>query len=387
MPAFLFFSLFGVPSQRLLQLPGLLFLLLICGGVAESVEDEGLPPQPQAPILTNRPIIAIFAHPFPNFTQAPLSLECTGEEQKAQSCEYIAASYPKWIEAAGGRAIPVPYNASKAVIDEVFNSVNGLLLPGGGAKLSPAVTYFLEKAVAANKAKDYFPVWGTCLGFEWLIQAFAQDENALQNGFDSENISLALNLTAAGEESHLFSGLPGPVREALQTEPITMNNHGQGVEPTQLRGNEKLDAFFEILATNKDRKGREFVSVIEARGGMPVYGVQFHPEKSEFEFGEFPDGRPFEGISHTENAVLAAQSFANFFVGEARKSSHAFPDPASEQRALFYNYKMTPCTQSPCAFVQFYFFKNFTAFGTGQEALIGAKIDLTPFPSSSSVYV
>jgi hypothetical protein len=45
-----------------------------------------------------------------------------------------------------------------------FNAINGLLLPGGGANLSPghpffdAAHYLVELALDANDKGDYFPV-------------------------------------------------------------------------------------------------------------------------------------------------------------------------------------------------------------------------------------
>lgn len=64
----------------------------------------------------------------------------------------------KWIESAGGRAVPIPYNASAPVLDALFDRINGLLLPGGGNPLPDAAVHMIRRAVAANDAGDYFPV-------------------------------------------------------------------------------------------------------------------------------------------------------------------------------------------------------------------------------------
>ena len=71
------------------------------------------------------PIIAIFSHPSRNEDPA-----CGG------ACDYTAASYPKWVESAGGRAVPVPYDASDEHVEALFRQTNGLLFPGGGAPWS-----------------------------------------------------------------------------------------------------------------------------------------------------------------------------------------------------------------------------------------------------------
>ena len=40
---------------------------------------------------------------------------------------YTPASYVKWLEMAGARVTLVPYEASDATVDEVFNKTNGAL--------------------------------------------------------------------------------------------------------------------------------------------------------------------------------------------------------------------------------------------------------------------
>lgn len=63
---------------------------------------------------------------------------------------YIAASYVKYIESAGGRVVPIDYRWSFDKLRDIFNKVNGILLPGGGAPLTNTsrcvvcVHFFLE---------------------------------------------------------------------------------------------------------------------------------------------------------------------------------------------------------------------------------------------------
>jgi len=61
---------------------------------------------------------------------------------------------------------------------------------------------------------------------------------------------------------------------------------------------------------------------------VPIYGVQWHPERPQFEWSD-------EGFNHNPAAVAAMQYMANFFVSEARKaSSHAFPDDSPVWESL-----------------------------------------------------
>jgi gamma-glutamyl hydrolase len=87
--------------------------------------------------------------------------------------EHLEASYVKWVESAGGRVVPISSTMwTEAQYDEVFSQINGLLLPGGGAEPSEGMKYLFAKAVKANKEGDYFPVWGTCLGFQLITMMY-----------------------------------------------------------------------------------------------------------------------------------------------------------------------------------------------------------------------
>lgn len=76
----------------------------------------------------------------------------------------------KFVESHGGRAVPISYYASNDTIDALFQSINGVLMPGGGALVADGAHRMYENAVNANLAGDSFPIWGTCNGFEWLVQ-------------------------------------------------------------------------------------------------------------------------------------------------------------------------------------------------------------------------
>ena len=53
---------------------------------------------------------------------------------------YIPASYVKWLQSAGAQVVPVPYNADRATLQKLFNSLNGILFTGGGLDLGISKT-------------------------------------------------------------------------------------------------------------------------------------------------------------------------------------------------------------------------------------------------------
>lgn len=65
----------------------------------------------------------------------------------------------------------------------------------------------------------------------------------------------------------------------------------------------------------------------------PFYGTQFHPEKNLFEWTRK------EPINHSFLAIKAAQSFANFFVNEARKNDLRFETFNETEKHLMFRYQ------------------------------------------------
>ena len=82
---------------------------------------------------------------------------------------YIAASYVKWVESAGARAIPLFYDSwSVEQMEGMLKNINGVIFPGGsmdfvGKYLDQLQTIF-RFVKQSNDNGIYFPLWGTCLG-------------------------------------------------------------------------------------------------------------------------------------------------------------------------------------------------------------------------------
>ena len=86
----------------------------------------------------------------------------------------IPASYVHWIGQAGGRVLPILLNQPNQYYEDIFAKTNGILFPGGNQGIRPSDIYTEEgellwnMAKTANDSGDYYPIWGTCLGFEEL---------------------------------------------------------------------------------------------------------------------------------------------------------------------------------------------------------------------------
>jgi gamma-glutamyl hydrolase len=288
-----------------------------------------------------RPIVGILAYPT-----------SSGETQYGKY--YIAASYVKFIESAGGRVVPILYDSPESELLTLFNQINGILFPGGATDIglnSPlykTAQYLLNLAIQANKKGDYFPIEAHCLGFELLSTVVAQNSSILER-FDSENLSLPLNFSVDYKESKLFGETDPAILTILSQQPVTMNNHAYGVTPLTYKTNTALSTFFRMISWDYDRNQKAFVSTSESLE-YPFYLLQWHPEKIAFEW------TPTEGINHSADSVEANEYMAEHFLSEVRKNYHKFSTPKAEYQALIYNYAPIYSASFDSSFTQIYFF-------------------------------
>ncbi|KAF0720095.1 Aste57867_563 [Aphanomyces stellatus] len=244
------------------------------------------------------------------------------QSSKKPAGEYIAASYVKWLETAGARVVPIPYHMDEDALRERLEQLNGLVFPGGSAGLTATGRAMYALAKEFNDDGIYFPLWGTCLGYEWMLK-IESDENAILDSMDAWNISSVLAFQGdAVTESRLF-GSGGDSYAALADHAYTMNNHRHGIFLDHWESTDALTAAFNVLATSDDREGATYVAAIEGTA-YPFYGVQFHPEKNEFERGVRPNGQPYEAIDHSDEAISIARDLAAFFVAEASKNNRTW---------------------------------------------------------------
>lgn len=288
--------------------------------------------------LNYRPVIGVLAQ------------ENLPGDQFARGSSYIAASYVKYLEGAGARVVPIRINRTEEEYAKIFYTINGLLLPGGDVDLqtsqfSRVAKIFYDLALKANDAGDYFPIWGTCQGFQQL-SVLTANKNLLTLT-DTKAVALPLTLTPAAQSSRLFRSFPKDLLQSLAEENITSNFHSWSLSIQNYSRNAKLKRFYKILSTNNDGK-KEFISTMEAYR-YPFYAVQWHPEKSPFEWIDKP------GMVHSGSAIRASFYTASFFVSEAMKNHHHFSSPVEEERALIYNF--SPVYRGIHAvFVQNYYF-------------------------------
>ena len=321
-----------------------LFFILSCLMVLSSNKLIHLRKIPSSS-LNERPIIGVFAQPSDYPKLYP-----------TDQYSYIASSYVKFIESAGARVVPIPYDLPHDQLKKLFDSLNGLVFPGGSALLwdddithakmsnmTLAGQYLIALAIEANENGDYFPIWGTCLGFELMMIAISNNKDILGR-FNSSNHVLKVEYVS--NETRIFSNLDEKLKEYSENVDTLYFNHHYGITPQDFISNQALNSVFFISTLSHTDNGTNFVGSIEGNS-YPFYGVQFHPEKSPFEW------RKDINASHTLEAVQISQELANFFVEESRKNNHTFSSEKEADRFTIYNHNPVKVGDS---FMGCYFF-------------------------------
>jgi len=240
---------------------------------------------------------------------------------------HIMKPYVDWFEERGVRVIPIPYDTTDC--EAYFKMVNGLFIPGGETTYIIKQTAFLEtvkKFFELSLSKDeYFPIWGTCFGFEllmFLIGDFTKLKHYPARGF------YPLEITRSGYTSRLFESFSSHYLHYLENNKSCNNNHEYGISPSDFLDNSHLRRFYDILATSKADNGKEYVAAIEAKY-YPVYGVQWHPERQR-----------------------TTAPFVDFFISELKKNKHPCV-PYPYLRNCMKSYKCTQYSEHkriPCYF-------------------------------------
>ncbi|KAH9552642.1 hypothetical protein CY35_09G077100 [Sphagnum magellanicum] len=291
-------------------------------------EEEGRGGGGESVVGTNsRPLIGILSQPSCG--------ECETEADWTSNRSCIAASYVKFVESAGARAVPLLYNEPEESLIKKFAAINGILFPGGATSLDDNPFYqtaekLFKMVIESNDNGDYFPLYGACLGFQLLTVIVSQNHSILGQ-FEAAHRPAPLLLVGDWVKNHsIFQWVPRGVVDKISKQPLAMENHHEGVSPQTWFSNGLLTDFFHVLTTTQDNNGKMYISTVESQR-YPILGVQWHPEPP-FEWGDVM-------IPHSVDAVQLTQAVANYFISEARKSQHKPISIDEERELMMYNYK------------------------------------------------
>ncbi|KAF7140620.1 hypothetical protein RHSIM_Rhsim06G0210400 [Rhododendron simsii] len=257
--------------------------ILLPGEAGDSVESTRLPSCPAAdPKLNFRPVIGILSHPGDG---------ASGRLNNASNASYIAASYVKFVEAAGARVIPLIYNEPPDVLYKKLNLVNGVLFTGGWAKSGPyfkVVDGIFKKILEKNDGGDHFPLLAICLGFELLTMIISKDNNILESFKASDQASTLEFAKEMNIEGTVFQRFPPDLLRKLSTDCLVMQNHqlhlpnsGELSPPT---GNHKthINPRLELTQSTSDHENPQ-TPIPSARNHLLVFKSMPKGSKESFQ--------------------------------------------------------------------------------------------------------
>jgi gamma-glutamyl hydrolase len=262
---------------------------------------------------------------------------------------YLPNSYVKWLEMSGAKVAPIQFNISNDMLLSTLSQLNGVVFPGGsvdrisGDYYKKYIETYKHIYNYAKKQTDngiYYPLWSTCLGFEFMIlmEKHTNEEihdyytqNIIIHKTNATRYNVPLNLSTLHNKYNLllnnfFSEFSYNDIIKYSSECLLYMNHEYGYPIT----GDFLDEynFFDILLTNKDKDGVEYISAIKHKK-YPFYGVQFHPEKPVFEWLD-------ETINHKETAIEFSYKLSTMFHKECLKNKNTLAD----ESLLIYYYTL-----------------------------------------------
>jgi gamma-glutamyl hydrolase len=262
---------------------------------------------------------------------------------------YLSDSYVKWIEMSGAKVVPILYSWTKKKILNTVSQLNGVVFPGGSVdrvKGKAFMNYIdsfrtiFNYAMMENDQGNYFPLWATCLGFEFLLLMVLNNNKAIHDNYVNETLiqkvkarhqAVPLTLLPGSPSNSIFKGFNKSDLNLFNTECIYMN-HGYGFiyNKSLLKW---ITPYIDILSVNSDSDGVDYLSTIKFKD-YPFYGTQWHPEKVMFEWLD-------KAIPHTKNSIYVSKVMSDMFVDECRRGNNTLEN----HKLLIYYYSLYSRTE------------------------------------------
>jgi gamma-glutamyl hydrolase len=214
----------------------------------------------------------------------------------------IIENYIRWIKDAGATPIIIPYSITKTDLIKQMDKLQGVIWTGGAIETeryseNQRITYLTTLQRCFLIAKDcndhgrYFPIWGSCLGFETLV--LMGEDVPLSKFFTRVQIHERTGrdtITFLSSPSRIKQFFPLKLRNAMARIPCATHHHKLGFDITPL-------PHMRFVSVDSG-----FINIIEYVD-YPFYGVQFHPE------------RPFSPFSEE-----ISRQFGQFLIKECQKN-------------------------------------------------------------------
>ena len=209
-----------------------------------------------------------------------------------QAPSYLDKAYVSWVQMSGATAIIIPYNSP--LLNVYLSTVHGVVWVGGGIEdikthskeqyetFIKTLRNIFEHAVRENDRGNYFPLWGTCLGFELLAMMNEHIDHDYFKRIQHAD-KFRLGPLTFNTPSRLRSGIPKMLQKKIRQSAVVQHIHDYGFDLTSAH-TKKLKKHLNIVSVDKADNGIEFINMFEYKK-YPFYGCQWHPEKPLTDLG------------------------------------------------------------------------------------------------------
>ena len=286
--------------------------------------------------IPDRPIVGILSLPLSYNFRQDHHLNYTGDIPAV-----IPSSYVKWLQSAGAQVVVIPHFWESERISDLVSKLSAVLFTGGDygdTAWNSTTAMIYNEVLRRNNTADPLALWATCLGYERVLQVASRDERNTVVTATLIDASIPVHWTTPTKSSSFLDYMGESTLSKFAHHPIAYNYHTYGVTPASWSAHsDLLDPLFNVIGMHHNDDGLEFIAMIEGKNGLPIWGVQFHPEKALFEWS------PYLHYPHSETAVIANRKIADFFVSKVRQfskyGSAKFNDFSDESKFAIYNYQ------------------------------------------------
>ena len=237
---------------------------------------------------------------------------------------------------SGAQVVPIFAYSNQSVIAAQLPKLNGVLFPGGDLdfdlknRWTSNANFIFQWAMQENDKGKVFPIWGTCMGHQLFGYLTCNGETPLSPVRGEQSIINTIKFIT-GDKGYVFEGMSDKLITKLTTgQGVTYYNHEEAILMSTYNTTKKLSDFWKVIAETTSSYNEKFVAVWEARR-YPFYSIQFHPEKSVFEWKIFSD--------KSYDSVEVSQWMSNKFIDKARQSLNQYTSQDDFEKANIQNYK------------------------------------------------
>lgn len=233
----------------------------------------------------NVPLVAIIMQP------ADVALNVS-YFNSSQNFNFVASSYVSWFSQTGAMPLLVPFDLPLDTLERILRDSDMVFFPGGANIIFDAATFskptFYQERVSwmidlAKKINDegkQFLVAGTCLGYEQMLVAFANNNpGVIKCDLNDENQHPVIK-GRDYDKSKFFAMFDQKTVEEVFAKGYFYYHHLCRITPDDF--DKFLKDEFYITSYGYTDKEEIYISTVEHQK-YPFFGQQYHPEKAQYE--------------------------------------------------------------------------------------------------------